>query len=885
MTNIRQFDMSATRIQRTTPRTRIRPQIINEKPSDVFIVFTRTIPVKDNNFVFGIAIDGDGAILWGPRAEFQAWAVGELRIVKTQCYRVVVRGTARQAFLGDNQLLIGSPFQSKLSVGMLKILIQLRSAGPGQFHFKLASCVNQVRLVPASEETPLPDVVDGLADVVLHVRVHNLQSSWVRNAVVSVPQELNSHVEEIGAALPTSLAPGQELPLTLHAHLRHRMNSDLLPCPVPVNLQVSAEAGLETPLNIKRWLRCRNMSTESFLMGYLDADGSPQIAGLRAPKEPCNKLEAGSCPVLLSTHGMDVTAQRQADAYRQKSKVWVLAPHGRSAFAGLNWQNQGHRSAWAALAALEDQATQFSSGDRRADVSRVIFTGHSNGGFGALLLATEQPALALCVAPLAGMLRLHSTVFNSNGGHAELIKNSLQSILDASLVPYDLAPATSNIAGIPCLARTGAQDEVINPRSTTQLVEAVRAGGGKCEEVHVPGKGHWWWDTELTMDGGVLDDAQLSAFWDRCVGRTSPPLPLKFTISCVSLSICGGRGGLVLHQQLETFWPTEVHVVRAKNRARPWQIRTVNLRVLAWRPAPSLASEQARRNGFQIDGALLSPEDLRSAQFACRVDSGSWHPCPSQAACCAAGLRSPAQSGPLRAIFEGSLLAVVGTTGSAAVAARHLNAAVLLAHGQLAVGGGRLPIVLDTEFEVQSMHLKAASQSANDTNVLLLGGPDSNPVTSQAIHRGRALPDLWLGANGTQIHIGPCHFQGSDLAFATLGPWRKTGLFALLMAASTPALGRLLASLGGLGEKNFWQMRAPDFLLLGSTQEGSPAEVLAAGFWGGASGWEFARSRTFLKQCVREKASLRLVDCRVVHGFIYVQIYRAHFYLSAGTPN
>ena len=46
------------------------------------------------------------------------------------------------------------------------------------------------------------------------------------------------------------------------------------------------------------------------------------------------------CAVLLSTHGMDVTAQRQADCYRPKQGVWVLAPHGRATH-GFNWQGPG----------------------------------------------------------------------------------------------------------------------------------------------------------------------------------------------------------------------------------------------------------------------------------------------------------------------------------------------------------------------------------------------------------------------------------------------------------------------------------------------------------------------------------------------------------------
>ena len=29
----------------------------------------------------------------------------------------------------------------------------------------------------------------------------------------------------------------------------------------------------------------------------------------------------------------------------------------------------------------------------------------------------------------------------------------------------------------------------------------------------LPGKEHWWWETEEPGDGGVLDDPELRAFW------------------------------------------------------------------------------------------------------------------------------------------------------------------------------------------------------------------------------------------------------------------------------------------------------------------------------------------------------------------------------------
>ena len=64
----------------------------------------------------------------------------------------------------------------------------------------------------------------------------------------------------------------------------------------------------------------------------------------------------------------------------------VLAPLGRGTH-GMNWQGPGHWSALAALDALSRLAPAWGAG---ADAERVLFTGHSNGGYGAWVLAVRR---------------------------------------------------------------------------------------------------------------------------------------------------------------------------------------------------------------------------------------------------------------------------------------------------------------------------------------------------------------------------------------------------------------------------------------------------------------------------------------------------------------
>ncbi|CAE8593326.1 unnamed protein product [Polarella glacialis] len=566
------------------------------------------------------------------------------------------------------------------------------------------------------------------------------------------------------------------------------------------------------------------------------------MAGVRAPTRPCNEQ---GCPVILSLHGMDVPASRQAYAYKPKANAWVLAPHGRSAFAGLNWQNQGHRSAWAALAALKEHSRLFGSGDRPADISRVIFTGHSNGGFGALLLATEQPDLALGVAPLAGMLRLHGPSGSAQSSPRKVQK--VQDLLDRSIEPYNLGHVAGNVVGIPCLARTGAEDEVIHPSSTRQLVQAIKQGGGDCSAVEVPGKGHWWWDTETTMDGGAVDDAQMSAFREHCLEQRRPRLPGQFVISCVSLDMCGGRGGLRLLQQMEPFMLSQVLVdVRHESQKDLWEVQTDNLVALGWNSG-SAAAESMARGGLVVDGTKFSADDLREANFACRRSgSSNWRLCPSAASCCEQLKRRPEQAGPLRSVFEGPLLAVIGTLGLGA-RERHLDAAVLLANSLFSVGGGTTSIAFDSDGVIPEGELT--------TNLLLLGGPESNTWSAELLAKG-ALPDLRLGPHG-QIGIGPCDFQGANMGVVALGPLPGgKRVFAVMSASSTPALARLLGALGRLSERNLWQVRLPDYMVVeDAAGKRGVNGILAAGFWGGASGWDWSASQGYAS-CVDEHSEL-----------------------------
>lgn len=271
-----------------------------------------------------------------------------------------------------------------------------------------------------------PDVVAGrIFGGLIFLRVENRGKDMLHGVRLQVEGSLHLKATS-GDSL--HLQPGQRssliAPLVQHANAPVEDEA----CPLRVQLRLEAD-GVDA-VHVKKTLLCRAVH-DRFSFAYVDADGSPQMAAAKLPgsneaDDRGPECAASGCAVLLSTHGMDVTAQRQADCYRRKWNTWVLAPHGRGTH-GFNWQGPGHWSAMHALEALAERAALWRPLDRpsNADTAdgsplrrprvalalprRVLFTGHSNGGFGAWLLGSHYPDMAVGVAPLSGMATMGTT--------------------------------------------------------------------------------------------------------------------------------------------------------------------------------------------------------------------------------------------------------------------------------------------------------------------------------------------------------------------------------------------------------------------------------------------------------------------------------------------
>eukprot|EP01065_Artemidia_motanka_P017794 TRINITY_DN21201_c0_g1_i2.p1 TRINITY_DN21201_c0_g1~~TRINITY_DN21201_c0_g1_i2.p1 ORF type:complete len:863 (+),score=237.14 TRINITY_DN21201_c0_g1_i2:269-2590(+) len=755
----------------------------------------------------------------------QGWAKGSVTVGSAGCYRLTAEGPIREVWL-DTAPLLGLWYGGESTTATLpagRTAVHVRVDGVGlSFRLAVQRCSRaRVSLLPQDVDDwnrghSLPDVVLGRPLSGL-LAATALLSVDAREPVAGLRLEVSGPSFETAAAALPPLTPG--VPYTAAAPLRATADMQQDACPAAVTVRVVEGDGNEHARQQVR-LRCR-AARESVTFVYADVDGSPQVASAKLPA--LAGCADGGCGVLLSTHGMDVTAQRQADCYRPMRDRWVVAPHGRGTHA-LNWQGPGHWSATAALRALQSIAGKWNS-SLRINASKVIYTGHSNGGFGAVLLAALDPDSAAAVAPLAGM----ATIGDSQ--HAapprRMIDPTLQGVLDSAGAEYRGDLVLSNLVGVPYLSRAGERDQVISPwlsRKAVRLLSEYSNETGRGQSVRyveLKGKEHWWWDTEAENDGGVMDDKQMRKLWQRAMRMGPPPPPSPcFDFTCYNAASCGTRGGLRVAVQRR---PLRRSTVRACRVTEGWALRTSNtLRLVLSADSPVLSSPSA----VAVDGTRFSGDELRRAAAGgaatlCSQAPGVWVACGAgcgaddshQRGCCGPVRRGPGALGPLRRVFARPYAIVYGTQETGSV--QMLRAAAM----RLASAAARVAKAAPTV----TADVDAAAAVPHGANVVLLGSRAQNSVTAASRH-----PIVQSPAGPGVLAMVPCPLWAEypDSAAAVVAGEDVRGFLSaydLLMASQWTT--------------NHWQMLLPDFVVAGPDYAWQGlAGVESAGYWN--SDWE-----------------------------------------------
>jgi predicted peptidase len=175
----------------------------------------------------------------------------------------------------------------------------------------------------------------------------------------------------------------------------------------------------------------------------------------------------GPLPVILFLHG---AGESGTDGVRQTTVgLGPAVVRDPSRFPALIvFPQASHGYGWRgrnladAVAALDDVIANFD-----CDVSRVYITGISMGGYGAWLLAWQQPERFAAVVPVCGGL-------DRNAGTP--------------------ATAARRLAKIPHWVFHGADDEIIPATESRAMVAALRAAGGNVRYTEYAGVRHNSWE-------------------------------------------------------------------------------------------------------------------------------------------------------------------------------------------------------------------------------------------------------------------------------------------------------------------------------------------------------------------------------------------------------
>ncbi|KAG9079401.1 hypothetical protein FS749_008552 [Ceratobasidium sp. UAMH 11750] len=296
---------------------------------------------------------------------------------------------------------------------------------------------------------------------------------------------------------------------------------------------------------------------QHIIMSYTSVSGIPASAVLLPPNSTNFDVNLDT-RILVAMHGAGVmhTSPFMLAALPRPRHTWVLVVQGLTPW-GLDWREASRADVCSALRELvlrlagtwneEDYCTPHdtvTSVTRRADVGHiaipVIAIGHSNGGQGALYLASQFPDSIPALIPAAGYTsaRLYISTQHSRG--SMFADAGLQSIIRASLQGQDGGIIAGNLVLNRVHLVHGGEDENVPVWHSRERMALVKSWNPDADIsfTEVPGKPHFW--------PTVFQDEPVSSRIAELVASPYAVLSHKlnsFTFTVVWPSESGGMGG------------------------------------------------------------------------------------------------------------------------------------------------------------------------------------------------------------------------------------------------------------------------------------------------------------------------------------------------------
>ncbi|GAM18267.1 hypothetical protein SAMD00019534_014420 [Acytostelium subglobosum LB1] len=794
-----------------------------------------------------VSLDWSQTISWDFLQSVWGWniwlwygyAIGEMQVSAQGTYMVSCSG-ARDYFIRDTVTGVILEFVGDYyGYGTGAQTFTLPRAGTYQFVVRMFSSVrlNQSPLGSFScslqavqpsisfitGDSLMPDIVDGnLASPYATVTVINTGSTVLTDltAIVRLPTHLQATATTTQVLPSLQAYPSQKVAIPVAISVE-----SLIPveqCPLTANVDVLSGNNIIGSTSVT--FNCTTFPNP-YLYTFVDYDNTVQYAVTNPPSN-CN---GQMCGVMLATHGAGVEASSQfwMDALPRQTNLFIVYPTGRRSW-GYDWESASRLNVFSAINYLAQHLPGIpahSKDEYLVDPTKILFVGHSMGGHGCWSLLSHFGDLAMGGACAAGFVKLQFYVFMNTKPGYSYVDPVLQGILMASIAENDNDMYTTNLAGLPLMARYGQNDTNVNPWHSRRMARMTAEANGNASSIiisEVPNEGHWF--------DGILGDNYMQQFYNSIIGGASlthPPIPKTITITSNNPSSSGQRANLVIMQLTTPFRVGRIQLTQVPQSSGGmlWIVATQNVRRfgLSSTPLRDVMPTQIMVDGQMFDAAYLPSHFLAPDKYGVYwniTDDITW---PQTE-------RSAPTYGPMRQIFEKQFTIVVGTNVTAEDQLILNWAAVFITSFWNTYGRGSAQIITDSQF-VPSTNCS----SPMDNSFILLGGPSQNAITNKFSSQ---IPVQYN--SDTSFSVGPAEYADPDQGVATLAP-NQCGTGLLLVVSGNSMTG-FVKAIKTIPQRS--GVVVPDYMVVGSEWGYKGAGgIVAAGFW--SNQWQFSTDSSY----------------------------------------
>ncbi len=700
--------------------------------------------------------------------------------VQSATERVVLLDASGHAMVYVN----GEPHAGDMySHGYSRIPVLLKK-GPNQFLFanagrgplKARLITPEAEVIANTDDLTLPSVLSSSPEeYTLGVPIINA-SPRSRSVVVSVlPEVWDGPLREERIELaPLSI---QKVPLRAVLY-RIKDRADAQPT-IIIREAPAAEGGAKGSdlFRASFKVHCKSPDEPHSRTFVSAIDGSAQYMAI-SPTAKEGRVEHPG--LVLSLHGADVEAVRQAPCYAPKPDLIVVCPTNRRPY-GFDWEDWGRVDAAEAM----DHARDWF----HTDPQRQYLTGHSMGGHGAWQVGVFMPERFAAVAPSAGWISFDSYA-SMRGEETEPTDNPIRAMLRRASAASDTLALLANLKGKGVFILHGEADDNV-PVSEARLARAQLAKDGVPFEFHEqPGAGHWWDD-----DKPGVACVDWPGIFDMFQSRTLPAAgeQVEFHVRALQSGVAPAPGeGVTIMRAERCGLESRADVKIDRSDAAPARVTvtTANVCMLA---LGGLISGDASACTLTVDGQQLTAA-RRGGHICLLKKAEKWEDAGADASF-AASMTDPwdPPRGPFKNAFTHRFVLVRATHGTPEENAWSLARARFDAEQWWYRGNGRAEIVSDDAF------LRNLAEGKVTGNAILYGHADANAAAkrlceNQAVRVGR-----------TEAWIGTRKLTGDDVGVLAVGTFkgaagpRVYGLVAgtgLSGARSTDRIPYILAGTG-----------------------------------------------------------------------------------------